>query len=156
MNRLEAAKNYLVSVAQRTVGLEAARKYYAESKPTPDDPNFKFARRVALITGSAGLVVQAIMPLVGRYMINTYHKSSDDKGHWYYDYQETPLRIAGFGAGLVTDLALLGVTLSLSVTHSPLEVAEFKLAANAVSHVGADIIEATVNKIRSIGHPVPL
>lgn len=54
---------------------------------------------------------------------------------------------------LVPDLALLGATSYLSLSHNPAEAVAMKLAVNAATQVGLDLIGAAAKRIRSFRPP---
>lgn len=71
------------------------------------------------------------------------------------------LRTSPKNDGLIVSLSMAGTALDVGLSmlivmnyyHSPIEVVVLRLAANAVTHVGIDALEASINRFRGFRPP---
>lgn len=140
VGRLERTKNYLISLAERSTGIAAAREWYH------DNDNRSLTGAIA-----AGLQ-QAAIPLMYRSAMDELNGIRVDRKHTK-PYEYTVSWLAGFGAGSLLDVSSGFATVLLLPDH-PVEAIAFKLAANVASNVAGDIAERAVYRIRNFRLPV--
>lgn len=144
--RLEVAKDYLVSVAERITGIDAVKAYYFDNKPAPDNPHLRRAKALAIVGGIlGGGAIQVFLPSMYRGLNDEYQGIRIDREHpepYSYSY----LGETGLMGGYVMDMGLM---LASVTNHNPAEVIILKLAANVISNVGGDLAVAAVNKIKT-------
>ncbi len=143
--RLEAAKNYLASVAERTIGLDAAKEYYSDNKPSPDNPHFRRAKALAIMGGISAGAIQGFCPSAYRGLNDEYQGIRIDREH-PEPYSYSFLGMAGFMVGTVMDM---GLALASITNHNPAEAIILKLTANVISNVGGDLAVAAIQRIKT-------
>lgn len=127
--RLETAKNYLTSLAERTIGVSDYKQMLAKGE----------SRRLALL----GFGLQLTLPATTRVITEQFHPRES---------------VAEVFKGLLAvhwDAAtILSATLPSLLSHNPFEFTAYyalsKLAANAATHVGLDVINAGVRGVNRL------
>jgi|SRR3990172_10406595 len=144
-NPIETAGRYIVDIAGRTVGIKTALEYYAENGPDSDYP-LRQSKRFALIGSAAMALAQACIPLGHRGLVDEYRHTRI--GSKYPQPYNEYLGTFGFMAGITVDAISSFVTLKLA-QDNPTAGIIFKLTANALSNMAADIVVAGVNRFRN-------
>lgn len=92
-------------------------------------------------------MLEAIAPATSR-LISPLLRTTEEGHLGRYDHLKAVLMVPT----MAIDMTLIYASLSLG--HSPLEVVAWKLAANAATHIGFDLAELVVNRIRNFRPPV--
>lgn len=138
---IEAAKNYTLSVAERTFGIEAYRKVreFAVSTRTDTTSSRIVGGMMSTLEIATPLAIQGIF-------IATIEA---DKQHKVISIPEALIKTYG---GFGIDLGLGLLALSVSQNNIP-EAIVLKLTFNAATHVGLDLASRAVDKITHFRPP---
>lgn len=138
-NVIETTKNYLGSVANRTIG-RAAWQEAMQPQYRLDDTKPFFQRIDQTAQAVTYFAVQFLGPAT--YESIDRIKRINEINKWGFIVEP----VKRFLPALVADLGLIYITTSLS--HNPLEFVAWKLAANAGTHMALDLGSTAVNRIR--------
>lgn len=143
-SRLETVKTYLLSVAERTFGIEAYRKEVAkiERFNAVDSERYTVLNREDVEKSGFHLgIFQILMPAVTEVMLN-------DKGSKMNSslFKESLKVVNDTLPAAAVDLWAMAPAL---LSHNPVEFVILKLAANAVTHVGLDVLGAAAKRFRN-------
>lgn len=138
-SRLEDTKDYLVSVAERTFGVDAYQRWqgYAETQLDGD------ARRLKRITGTIFGFGQFLFPAITRWMVHEYNRE--------------PHLIPMVGRG-VTVGAIDCATLLILQNQYNIGIPEavvFKLITNMATHALIDTVGFGMDRIGNLRPPAP-
>ncbi|MBI2017710.1 hypothetical protein HYS92_01520 [Candidatus Daviesbacteria bacterium] len=135
-NRVELAKNYLVSVAERTIGVEGFRREYNSAYDFISPvPGIEISHRNgAILTGLfLGTISQLLIPTCYEAR-NRFRKTN-----WFGS-----LVFGGLAVDYVTTI-IPAFALSNNLT----EGIAIKLLANVATHVGLDVLSVTAQRFRN-------
>lgn len=129
-SKVETVKEYSISVAQRAIGWDAFQK----------KPQERLVSRLIDCMGQITFpALSRLMSPLGAERIGS--KSSVREKLKFFG------RITIREAGLMPDLGLWMIVLAAS--DNPLEILPLRLAANAATQIGFDVISAGIDKIKS-------
>lgn len=162
--RFDVAKNYLLSVAERTIGVRAYNEnlsgYQAQYDLEGYHPSEEYRNRERgrqrLSSGILG-IMQASIPAFVRSLL--YYLGPDINPNVYPTRPKDRETILGSlqmvshtYSSAAVDFGL--AYLAIQGSHSPAELIALKLAANAATHVALDVGGAVINGIKNI-RPTP-
>ena len=145
-NRIEAAKNYMANLALRTVGLEAAKAYWTEHKPSPDNIPSKSSKKRALFYSAERLYTQVVSPLTHRELANE-DKQRETAWKLNQPYKYSPRETVRLSVSTAVDAGLIYA--AWHITQNPIGAIALKLAINAASNAGIDAAGTVANRIRN-------
>lgn len=147
--RFGATKDYLGSVANRTIGRaawkQAVRAPELEMDTYTGDERPAWARKVSKVLGYAAplcFILEVTAPATSRLITSILQAT----------YKETPGRYDHLKTALMIPTMAIDITLNygaLFLSHTLSEVVAYKLVANAATHVGLDAASAVANRIRN-------
>ncbi len=152
-------RDYIGSILSKTAGVDAYKRWqqYAQNAPhiSFTDPftlavqgDTKLGRKIG---GAIVLASQIAFPAG----VEALAKMSSYTSKFDTDFlRNYSLALAwGYGEGAI-EVTSWGSVMP-AVVHNPLEFALYKLAANIVTHVGLDVLEAGINRARGFGPSTP-
>lgn len=165
-NFLEAGVRYAGSVAGRSLGISAYRDQMAVFASLSPNRTPEWTERVKhniRLNSAAEAFHQILLPTIFRSRAASYYmdpgidrelyprmappapQTEPESSKYQLEYA------ARFASSFPIDLAQWGAVAVLS--HSPLEVVAWKLAANAVTHVALDVIGSAAKRIKNFRPP---
>lgn len=144
---LEGTRDYLVSIAERTFGVNAYKRWqvWAEQQFEPTSDAYKNRKETGVFTG----FIQFTLPSFTEAVARSWSKSQFGTG------EEANENIfigwAKYSAISMVDYGS-GILLYNTVDNIPQFVA-YKLALNAVTHIGLDLAGRAVDKLRGFRPP---
>lgn len=135
-SKLEVAKDYLLSVAERTIGVNAYQRWQKYVDQLDHDP-FERIKQKRYAVPMGGL--QFVFPAVMDSLYGIIGEKGERSG-WItmtkYNVVQPYIDVTSWG--------LIAMT-----TDNPLEFVGAKLAINAITHVGFDLGKAAINRLRT-------
>lgn len=132
---LKQGLKYTGSVAERTFGIDAYKRLPGHLHSFNDTLSAKRINRVA------ALLAQVIFPGTTDHIL----KSTPDNQY------NISFALTGIGRGAIDSACWF--SLIPAVVHSPVEFVLYKLAANVITQVGSDVLEAGAKRFRGFRPP---
>lgn len=150
---LEGAKNYLVSVAERTVGIhgfnlerDGFRDRIAARSYNLDEFSSRREKQQSIASGVILGSIQFALPTVASGILYFIGHDINKRISLPPENTISLIEVGKFYSGFALDMGLLALAAS---DHNFAEIVVLKLAANAATHVGLDIVGAVASRMKS-------